>query len=185
MSSCPRPIILAILAAAIPLAGCKKQPPTATTKPPGTEEPGKPSDSLEQVGSDAASLVKLWVLALSGVETDESAATTAKSLSKIEDQFDYLVERAEQLPKLSPAEFKRVDDSVDAMLNGAASGLEAERKRIFLLPPSVKDQILPIHERLLSQFRNMSRTISAVASQAPPTAPGPAPIPLDAPGPDQ
>lgn len=185
MSSRPHPITIAIVAAAIPLTGCKKQLPTATTKPPGTEEPGKPADSLEQIGIDAASLVKLWVLALSGVESDESAATTAKSLSKIEDQFDYLAERAEQLPKLSPEEFKRIDDSVDAMLNGAASGLEAERKRIFLLPPSVKDQILPIHERLLSQFRSMSRTISTVASQPPPTAPGSTPIPLDAPGQDQ
>ena len=180
-----RPLIIAILAAAIPLAGCKKKLPTATKKPPGTEEPAKPEDSVDLIGMEAAGLVKIWVLALSVVETDESAATTAKGLTTIEEQFDYLVQRAERLPRLSPEEFKRIDDMVDSLLTEAASGLEVERKRIFLLPPSVKDQILPLHEQLLGKFRDMSRAISEVtrgpvAAPDSPT-PGTSSNPLDAP----
>jgi len=186
------PLVLLILAAAVPLAGCKKKKPTATKKPPGDEavaESEKPVDSVDLIGMEAVGLVKIWTLALSVVETDESAATTAKGLTNVEEQFDYLVERAEKLPPLSPEEFKRVDYAVDALLTEAASGLEVERKRIFLLPPSVKEQILPTHDRLLKKFRSMSRAISTISRQPapPPGATPPAtPLnPLDAPSPDQ
>ena len=187
-----RALIIVLLAAVAPLAGCKKKKPTATKKPPGTEaaaEQEKQEDSVDLIGLEAAGLVKIWTLALSIVETDESAATTAKGLANVEEQFDFLVERAEKLPPLSPGEFKRVDEKVDSLLTEAAAGLEVERKRIFLLPPSIKDQILPTHDRLLGKFRSMSRAISEISLQPDQPTESPdepaaetAPNPLDGPG---
>ncbi|MGI9242731.1 MAG: hypothetical protein ACR2RV_18180 [Verrucomicrobiales bacterium] len=184
-----RPLIIVLLAAVSPLAGCKKKKPTATKKPPGTEaaaEQEKQEDSVDLIGLEAAGLVKIWTLGLSIVETEESAATTAKRLANVEEQFDFLVERARRLPPLSPEEFKRVDEKVDSLLTEAAAGLEIERKRLFLLPPSIKDQILPTHDRLLGKFRSMSRAISETAREQPQAPDEPAaettPNPLDGPG---
>jgi hypothetical protein len=165
---------LLLLATFLLTASCEKRKPSVAARPPGTGEAVQP-DSLGRIGAEAAELVGLWVLTLSVVETEESAATAAKRLDILGGQFDALVSRSMELPKLDPAEFKRIDDEIEGLLGGAASGLESQRKRIFVLPPEIKDHVLPAHQQLLEKFRAMSRAIRDASSQ-------PAPLkPLDAP----
>jgi hypothetical protein len=169
------PVVLALLAllSMLLLGSCEKRKPSVTKKPAGSA--AVPPDSLISVGGETAGLVKMWVLALSVVETEESAATAATRLDIISAQFDGLVERAEKLPKLDPAEFKRIDREVEVLLSQAASGLESERKRIFVLPAEIKDKVLPAHQQLLEKFRAMGRAIRDTRATEPPAKP------LDAP----
>ena len=156
-----RPLLI-ILATSFLFGSCEKRKPSAPTKEGVDAEettPPAPPDSLGAIGLETTGLVKLWVLALSVVETEESAETAAKRLQIVSDQLDALLDRAKKLPKVSAAEFGRLDREIEILLSEAAAGLEPERKRIFVLPPEIKDKILPVHQELLEKFRSVSRAI--------------------------
>ena len=68
------------------------------------------------------------------------------------------------LPQPSDAEIKAVDAETERYIEAAASGLEKERQRIFILPEEISSQILPIHEQLSDKFRTMSRAISRLST---------------------
>lgn len=147
-----------LLAALFTTAGCKKRKPTTQAKP--VEEP-RTVDSLEEIGMTLAAHIELWVFTLSQIQTEETAITAGKRLGLLSDQFDLLVERAEELPKLSEEEFKVLDRKIDEAIGKVSGGLDIERRRIFLMPDEVKTVILPVHEDLLKKFRTSSRAIKA------------------------
>lgn len=121
-----------------------------------------PPDTLSRVGDETAHTVDLWVEILAAVETEESARAAAKQLAAVAQQFDALAERALALPKLSPAEYKRVDDQIDRQIRAASQGLETERARIFALPDAIKREVLPAHDAASERFRSLGRSVLKV-----------------------
>ena len=167
-----RYLITAILAATFTCASCKKRPPTlskAPPKPQTNEQTAIPlaPDSLRDIGWDTAGLVNVWVTALKQVETEESADDATEALKKVSEQFDYLIERAEKLPKVTPEEFKQLDSQIDVMLSSSASGLERETQRIYLLPDEIRQRIIPASENLMKKFQTMSRSIHDTQTTTP------------------
>lgn len=164
-----KPLIVITLALFATLcASCKKRPATVQ-RPPGeaaTDEPQDqpPPDSLQVIGAETAVLVGLWVKVLEQVKTEADVDEALKRLERISEQFGPLQERAEKLPALDPVELKKVDEQVEPLIRNAASGLEAETQRIFLLPDPIKSKVLPAHQQLMSKFRDMSRAINASSS---------------------
>lgn len=150
------PILSIALAAALLCGACKDSPNTPAK--PAAAEP--PPDSLSNVGEDTAALIKLWTTILELVETEDSAKIANTRLVKAGEQFDALLERAKKLPVPSATERKRIDAQVDAKISKAASGLERQRKRIFILPDEIKRHVLPAHDQLVEKFREMTRAIS-------------------------
>ena len=114
---------------------------------------------------ETAGLVKIWVEILKQANTEEDVAPTTERLDKLSDQFDYLLQRAEKLPPLSQTEFKRIDAKIDPLIRQAASGLESEAQRIFLLPEPIKGEVLAANKELREKFRNMSRAIQNSQSE--------------------
>ena len=149
-------LLLATLSLTI---GCKKKQPSTQEKPDEVEF--RVPDSLEEIGTTIADHIAIWVFTLSYIETEEDAATASKRLDIIADQFELLSDRAKELPKISDEQFKLIDRQIDHAISDVSGGLERERRRIFLLPDSVKSKILPAHENLVKKFRATSRAIQA------------------------
>ena len=167
-----RPLVsVLLLAVALGCGACSKRKPSVSKKPPGSESEEREPDTLRRIGLETVGTVKIWVLALSTVETEEDADAAVKQLGVISGYFDALLERAQQLPKVSAEEYKRVDDEVDSLLGEASSGLEPETQRIFLLPDSIKSKVLPANEKVIEKFREMSRAMLATRKGAAPNQP--------------
>ena len=163
--------LLAITLIIATLCGsCKKRQASVKRAPaePANEEQAEPAkpDSLADIGTETAVLVRIWAVILERVETEEDTARALEELEKLSEQFDYLLERAENVPPLSPAEFKRLDDQVDPLIRQAASGLDSHTQRIFLLPEEIKGKVLPANQKVMEKFRNMSRAIRDSHSKA-------------------
>ncbi|MFT4547135.1 MAG: hypothetical protein ACI8XO_003164 [Verrucomicrobiales bacterium] len=154
------PLII-LLSAAFLASACDKKSPEKSPATGGSSEEQRIPENLAEIGTTVAALVETWSLTLSQVQTEDDVAAAKERLGLIASQFDALAARAKELPPVSDAGLKAVDRETDALIGKVAGGLEIERRRIFLLPDTIKAEVMPAHENLLKKFRATSRAIQA------------------------